>query len=62
MTNEVRKHIKEVAIPIRDILKDMLKYAPSKLFGLLGNAIIIPIYTNLLSPSQYGAYAIALAV
>lgn len=62
MTNEVRKHIKEVAIPIRDILKDMLKYAPSKLFGLLGNAIIIPIYTNLLSPSQYGAYAISLAV
>lgn len=62
MTEEVRTYIKEVAMPIKAIFKDMLKYAPSKLFGLLGNAVIIPIYTNLLSPSQYGVYAVSLAV
>lgn len=47
---------------MKSIFKDMLKYAPSKLFGLLGNAVIVPVYTNLLSPSQYGVYAISLAV
>lgn len=62
MTQQVRKYIKEVAMPIKAIFKDMLKYAPSKLFGLLGNAVIVPIYTNLLSPSQYGEYAVSLAV
>ena len=62
MTEEVRKQIKEVEIPVREIFKDMIKYAPSKLFGLLGNIIIVPVYTNLLTPSQYGTYAVALAV
>ena len=49
-------------VPIKSILNDIIKYAPSKLFGLFGNAVIIPVYTNLLSPSQYGTYSIALAV
>ena len=62
MTKETTKYINEVATPIREIFRDMLKYAPSKLFGLLGNAIIIPLYTNLLAPSQYGAYTMALAI
>lgn len=62
MTKEIDKYIQEVAIPMKHIFKDMLKYAPSKIFGLLGNAIIVPIYTHLLSPSQYGIYAISLAV
>ncbi len=62
MTEEVRKYIKEVEIPVREIFKDMAKYAPSKLFGLLGNAVIVPVYTNLLPPSEYGIYAVALAV
>lgn len=62
MTKEVEKYIKEVSLPMKHIFKDMLKYAPSKIFGLLGNAIIVPIYTNLLSPSEYGIYAISLAV
>ena len=62
MTTEVIKYIEEVAIPIKEIFRDMIKYAPSKLCGLLGNAIIVPIYTSLLTPTQYGAYAVALAV
>ena len=62
MTEDVKKYIHQVALPMRVLFKDMAKYAPSKLFGLLGNAIIIPIYTNLLSPSQYGIYTISLAV
>ncbi len=62
MTKEIDKYIQEVAIPMKHIFKDMLKYAPSKIFGLLGNALIVPIYTHLLSPSQYGIYAISLAV
>ena len=40
----------------------MAKYAPSKLFGLLGNALIVPVYTNLLSREQYGIYTVSLAV
>lgn len=40
----------------------MLKYAPSKLFGIAGNAAIVPVYTNMLSPEQYGIYTISLAV
>jgi len=62
MTTEVTKYINEVEIPIQHIFKDMLKYAPSKIFGLLGNLLIVPIYTNLLSPSQYGLYSISLAI
>lgn len=62
MEDESVTYTKEVAVPVKHIFKDMLKYAPSKLFGLLGNAVIVPVYTNLLSPSQYGVYAISLAV
>lgn len=62
MTDEVNKYIEQVAIPMKSVFKDMLKYAPSKICGLLGNIIIVPVYTNLLSPSQYGVYAISLAV
>ncbi len=62
MDEKVEDYIKQVIIPSRAIFQDMIKYAPSKLFGLFGNAVIIPIYTNLLSPAQYGVYAIALAV
>lgn len=47
---------------MKHIFKDMVKYAPSKIFGLLGNAVIVPVYTNLLAPSQYGIYVISLAV
>lgn len=62
MTEEVKKYIDNVALPMRVLFRDMAKYAPSKLCGLLGNAIIVPVYTNLLSPSDYGFYVISLAV
>ena len=62
MNKTVENYIRQVKLPMQNILNDMLKYAPSKLFGLFGNAVIIPIYTNLLAPSQYGIYTIALAV
>ena len=62
MTQEVNKYIQEVALPLKAIFKDMLKYAPSKIFGLFGNIAVVPVYTNLLSPSQYGVYVISLAV
>lgn len=62
MTKEVSDYINNVELPIQSIFKDMLKYAPSKICGLLGNILIVPIYTNLLSRSEYGVYSIALAV
>ena len=62
MTKEVEKHTKEVSLPMKHIFKDMLKYAPSKIFALFGNAVIVPVYTNLLAPSEYGLYTLSLAV
>ncbi len=47
---------------LKAIFKDMLKYSPSKLCGMLGNAIIVPVYTSLLSPEQYGLYSISIAM
>jgi len=62
MAKEVFDYLNNVKIPVQHIFNDMLKYAPSKIFGLVGNLVIVPIYTNLLTPSQYGVYAISLAV
>lgn len=47
---------------VTEIFKDVFKYAPSKLCGMLGNAIIVPIYTSLLSPEEYGLYSLSIAV
>ena len=46
----------------KGIFADMVKYAPSKLVGFLGNALIVPVYTNLLLPEQYGVYSISIAL
>ena len=46
----------------RGIFADILKYAPSKFVGFLGNALIVPIYTNLLLPEQYGVYSVSIAL
>lgn len=43
------------------IFKDMVKYSPSKIVGMIGNAIVIPVYTNLLLPEQYGLYTLSIA-
>ena len=44
------------------IFKDMLKYSPSKICGTAGNAIIVPVYTSLLPPEQYGLYSLSIAL
>ncbi|MBQ1612577.1 MAG: hypothetical protein II085_03790, partial [Alphaproteobacteria bacterium] len=44
------------------IFKDMMKYSPSKIIGMIGNTIVIPIYTNLLLPEQYGLYSLSIAL
>lgn len=45
----------------KGIFEDMAKYAPSKIVGFLGNALIVPVYTNILHPEQYGLYSISIA-
>ena len=47
---------------LKAIFRDMMKYSPSKIVGMLGNAIIVPVYTSLLSPDQYGLYSLSIAV
>lgn len=47
---------------LKAIFKDMMKYAPSKICGMLGNAVFVPVYTSLLSPEQYGLYSLSIAV
>lgn len=47
---------------VKGIFTDMIKYAPSKLCGLLGNVITVPIYTSLFSQEQYGLYTISIAM
>ncbi len=44
------------------IFKDMVKYAPSKIVGFIGNALIVPVYTSILLPEQYGLYSISIAL
>ena len=51
----------EGVVALRNIFGDMLKYMPSKLIGVLGNILIVPIYSNLLTPEQYGLYSISIA-
>ena len=62
MSKEVNRYLTEVALPMREIFKDMAKYTPSKIVGLLGNTVLVPIYTNLLTREEYGVYTVAIAV
>ena len=47
---------------LKAIFRDMVKYSPSKIIGMLGNAIIVPVYTSLLSPEEYGLYSLSIAL
>lgn len=47
---------------VKGIFTDMLKYAPSKLCGMCGNMITVPIYTKLFTSEQYGMYTISIAL
>lgn len=51
----------EEKIQLKAIFRDMLKYSPSKICGTVGNAIIVPVYTSLLPPEQYGLYSLSIA-
>lgn len=51
----------EEKVQLKAIFRDMLKYSPSKICGMLGNAIIVPVYTSLLPPEQYGLYSLSIA-
>ena len=46
---------------LKAIFRDMAKYSPSKICGMLGNALIVPVYTSILSPEQYGLYSLSIA-
>jgi len=47
---------------VQGIIKDIIKYAPSKFIGFVGNALIVPVYTNILQPEQYGLYSLSIAL
>ena len=47
---------------IKGIFSDMAKYAPSKLCGMFGNVITVPIYTSLFTTEQYGMYTVSIAM
>ena len=47
---------------IKGIFSDMAKYAPSKLCGMFGNVITVPIYTSLFTTEQYGLYTVSIAM
>ena len=47
---------------LSNIYKDAVKYAPSKIVGTVINLIMVAVYTNLLSPKQYGLYMVSTAV
>lgn len=45
---------------IKDLVKDMTKYLPSKIIGGIIGFISIPIITHLFSPTDYGNYSLVL--
>jgi len=47
---------------VKGIFKDIAKYAPSKFVGFLGNALIVPVYTSILLPEEYGLYSLSIAL
>lgn len=63
LENNKKENLKEKQVnkDVKPIIEDIFKYAPSKFIGLLLNLIVVPIYTSLLTPSQYGLYSISIA-
>lgn len=59
---EYVENIEEEKKQLKAIFNDMFKYAPSKICGMIGNAVIVPVYTSLLSPQEYGLYSLSIAV
>ncbi len=61
MIMEFVENKEEEKIQLKAIFRDMLKYSPSKICGTVGNAIIVPVYTSLLQPQEYGLYSLSIA-
>ncbi len=59
---EYIENLEEEKKQLKAIFNDMFKYAPSKICGMIGNAVIVPVYTSLLSPQEYGLYSLSIAV
>lgn len=47
---------------LKEIFKDIFRYAPSKAFGTIGNALIVPVYTCILTTEEYGLYSLSIAL
>lgn len=47
---------------LANINKDIIKYIPAKVLGMLMNLAAVPIYTNLLLPEEYGLYGISVGL
>mgnify|MGYP001200810331 CR=1 FL=1 len=60
MTNN--KGSSEIDESLFNIFIDALKYSPSKLISVFMNLMLVPIYTALLTPHEYGAYNVSIAV
>ena len=58
---EFLENQEEEKVQLKAIFRDMFRYAPSKICGTVGNAIIVPVYTSLLPPEQYGLYSLSIA-
>ena len=57
----VENHVVEYE-QIKEIFKDIIRYSPSKFVGFVGNALIVPVYTSILSVEQYGLYTLSIAL
>lgn len=47
---------------LKEIFKDVFRYAPSKACGTLGNALVVPVYTCILTTEEYGLYSLSIAL
>lgn len=47
---------------LKEIFKDVFRYAPSKACGTIGNALIVPVYTSILTTEEYGLYSLSIAL
>ena len=49
-------------LELKEIFKDVFRYAPSKACGTIGNALIVPVYTSILTTEEYGLYSLSIAL
>lgn len=62
--NDIKQNIEsdqEIQTCVRGIFSDIIKYSPAKIIGFLLNLLVVPIYTHMMTPSEYGLYSISIA-